>query len=455
MLNLFPFRYWRPSILRDIFTIELPLAFFLYSGLVKSVPGFTSLNNVIDLTLFFGVPTFVVAILNLLRKKQVITRDLLVYLVGFFLFCTYAIFSFFYSEPDLTSTKKLLQLCALGGASIIMALGIFYQPMQIECFLFVTLIFGTAASMYNIVILLNIWGVMSLDFAESYQWISRIAFISFSIGLVYFTLLKGVTMRLVWLCIMLISFFGMIAGGARQAIISTGVVIAYLIYSGIVRGRLKFKIHRVIFSLGVTILIGGISYIIFFNQINLLISMKGAQRIINFLQWSSSLSLEQSLELSGRATPFHDGINIFFEFPIIGSGFGMFSHYASTFLYSHPHNIILEILSELGLVGIMLFIVMTIPVAKTLLNRRQIKSNSPYTIALSTIVIGYMTMMLVSGDLGTNRLIFFFMPLLLLAKSQNKRFAALEKYENYGRVARFSRVIINPHKMHSQRTMKV
>jgi O-antigen ligase len=50
--------------------------------------------------------------------------------------------------------------------------------------------------------------------------------------------------------------------------------------------------------------------------------------------------------------------NIFFKHPILGGGFGMFSYFPSKegIYYSDPHSSYVEILSELGIVGLAIFL---------------------------------------------------------------------------------------------------
>jgi hypothetical protein len=63
---------------------------------------------------------------------------------------------------------------------------------------------------------------------------------------------------------------------------------------------------------------------------------------------------------------------------------------------------------------------MIFPVVRILI-RAPLIANIPQLRVLSAITIGFALMMLVSGDLGTNRLFFFFAALLVIAANLNRQ----------------------------------
>ncbi|WP_396638163.1 O-antigen ligase family protein [Maribacter sp. R77961] len=73
---------------------------------------------------------------------------------------------------------------------------------------------------------------------------------------------------------------------------------------------------------------------------------------------------ESTLEREGLI---QEGINMFFDSPVIGVGLGQFSHYSSTRQFSH--NSFVEILAEQGFIGgILLLFIFGIPALKSLKN---------------------------------------------------------------------------------------
>ena len=86
-----------------------------------------------------------------------------------------------------------------------------------------------------------------------------------------------------------------------------------------------------------------------------------------------------------------DALNKFKKNPVLGSGFGISYHDTiSNQTWVHPHNIILEILTELGIVGFCIFLI------------------------LFGLIFAKAFFLLFQQTSGTDRLTFFFYPLSLL-----------------------------------------
>ena len=85
-----------------------------------------------------------------------------------------------------------------------------------------------------------------------------------------------------------------------------------------------------------------------------------------------------------RITLYQDTLNISSDFPIFGTGFGTFQHIYrkyktldDQFLYEHAHNDYLEILSDLGLVGLLIVLVGIVLFLRKIL-LRWIERKDPY-----------------------------------------------------------------------------
>jgi len=126
-----------------------------------------------------------------------------------------------------------------------------------------------------------------------------------------------------------------------------------------------------------------------------------------------------------RFQHFRDSVEIFHASPLIGIGLGDFVEVSSRFTY--PHNIFLEILSELGLIGILLFC------SGLFFFARSIRTFLKYGITGSNNMINYNKILislslfmflnqLVSGDLMDARFMFVFIILsTILGKELNNR----------------------------------
>lgn len=110
-----------------------------------------------------------------------------------------------------------------------------------------------------------------------------------------------------------------------------------------------------------------------------------------------------------RLTYYQQALSLFFDHPLTGVGFGLFSQSAGNADISlYPHTIFLEIGSELGLVGLMLFTAVSVPFLKNLLH----SIKKPQDVLACNTGILFIALFaalnaLKSGDLNDNILLFF------------------------------------------------
>lgn len=110
-----------------------------------------------------------------------------------------------------------------------------------------------------------------------------------------------------------------------------------------------------------------------------------------------------------RLTYYQQALDLFCAHPIDGVGFGLFSAAAGNADISlHPHNIFLEIGSELGLLGLVLFMIISLPLLKALFFSFQRPMNAPsYHPGILFVGLFLALNALKSGDLNDNILLFF------------------------------------------------
>ncbi len=116
---------------------------------------------------------------------------------------------------------------------------------------------------------------------------------------------------------------------------------------------------------------------------------------------------------SERPRLWMEGIELWMSHPILGTGFGSHSLMSPSGM-RHPHNFFVELLAELGIVGLILGITLiAVPVRNTLGDRRE---GQPWSLAITqAICVLLFTCAMFSGDLTDNRLLFAFMALSLVA----------------------------------------
>src|SRR5699024_173557 len=118
---------------------------------------------------------------------------------------------------------------------------------------------------------------------------------------------------------------------------------------------------------------------------------------------------------SARTDRFNAAIELWKGNFLIGNGFGSFGeYYGSNIVHDYPHNLFLELLSELGLVGLLVFgallLVALIRFIK-LGKMKDIRNNNLYvTVAIAFLVIFINSM--VSGDINGNRIMLTFVSII-------------------------------------------
>jgi len=132
---------------------------------------------------------------------------------------------------------------------------------------------------------------------------------------------------------------------------------------------------------------------------------------------SNSFALQRMLlafdgRMGGRNIFYNKAIDMIVASPILGSGIGA---YANGFgIYVYPHNIVLEILTDFGIVGLIIFLVIIIKAFSNL--AKMLKQNKDEQL-IGLLFISSFTMLLFSGSYLTN--IQFWMSFVLVYTYQS------------------------------------
>ena len=107
-----------------------------------------------------------------------------------------------------------------------------------------------------------------------------------------------------------------------------------------------------------------------------------------------------------RLEYYNISFRMWMEKPLLGHGIGSFPLFQSGYdTRGYPHNILLEILAELGIIGLILFIGMFFYSLFIFMRREPIRRN-PVKLLLIMILIVISFNAMVSGDITDNRLLF-------------------------------------------------
>ena len=241
----------------------------------------------------------------------------------------------------------------------------------------------------------NLYVLENETLVVSYQTVGFTA--TMGIGVIMLdSLKKKPNLLFVSLCLLLCIIISLYSGGRQFMVISLAVALIWFLLQG-KRGASGWLVG----ILGIAIVILFISML--FEDGGLL----------------SSVKEEGYLESSNREVIMLKGINDFLNNPVFGIGFGRFEFMGRYGLY--PHNIIVESLCELGVVGLLILILISFKSVRYLL-----KYQTPCLYLFVVFFLRSMT----SGGLDDNIIMFSFVFAVLSLKSQTVKLPKIKIDEN-------------------------
>lgn len=212
---------------------------------------------------------------------------------------------------------------------------------------------------------------------------------------------KGVTSRLFHLSLIMVNISMVLFSGARGAMVGMAVTFLYLSYGYIIK-RKRFVILAVTVSLisyAVTKLIGQNSDSLGLKRISLL--------------FKDDLGVSSS----GRSIYYETAISQFKEHPILGNGVATFSNKFG--FYTYPHNLLLEILTQFGIIGLIAVLIIAVYVIKNA--KFMIKNGSIHHQYIVLLLIQSIVMLMFSSSYLTSLQLWIPLVLILAARQRNKK----------------------------------
>jgi len=389
---------------------------FVFSGALKSNFLVAPFNEIFDVGILLGSITLLLICITVFNNaKIVLSKEIHLFLFSFVLFYLFCLASFsmtYVENPD--ALKKALQFFTSVPIYILAAIFIYNSEIALKYFWKFGLGFGLFITLSKAFEFIT--GLVSFQGTiDGYQWITMVSLL----GIISCFKLLGDAQsskhKVALCCALLPLGFGLFIGGARQdilALIFIACFIFYKKYTHIVTLKGIIILLRLPVFLVALIYIGGQGY----NIIG--IEIRGIERIAAFLGELGSLDFAKIIVSSGRSVYYMDGLNIFNQHFITGVGFGNYSSYAVADNVSHPHNFIIEVLAELGIVGGILISPLIFLLFFKLYSSNYRHRDRVYFIALT---FGFFITMMISGDLGTSRIFWFFYVLTLCEWRQSIR----------------------------------
>lgn len=361
------------KIYKQNFTHYLLPFFFTFNLFLFSI---SNINNqfIFILKLFLSIVNLLVSISLFIKKKIVINNNILYNLI----FVAFIGLSLTYSLNQVFGLKKFILVLNIIPFSIF-GFYIFTSDKSLKNLTEILVLIFTPLILISIIIQpFNTDSIYEFSFTRwSHVFFSR--FVGITFILVLFSRFKNKTF------IILILYFGMLFNGARGPLI---FITALLFFYYLLNIKIEKKNLFVIFSVFCLFVI---FYFIFLNKSN--------ERILNLININEFL---HSGGIQVRLEAWEKAINIFLNNLILGVGIGgfntnLFSNIGDQIVY--PHNILLEILCELGLIGFTLFILIITNTYKFL---------KVFSLEIKILFWFSLYLALFSKDLSSNPLLFSF-----------------------------------------------
>ena len=381
--------------IKDLFSFEFLYMLFIFAGTFKGGIYLQKLNSIFDLTLALLIISVLLGGFILLKPgKSTIGPISKAYLVFFIIFCCYCLSSYLLSGGGEFAHQKILHFIILGGWVVAAPIVIIRtDKLRINRFIRLTwLYFIVFALSFLITGVSGVEQVGGLGGAN-YQALGNLAAMAIVICVSLFNFQDRLFAKTALLVLSAILFIPLIYSGSRQSILGLLLCLALVFFlEKLERKIIYISLFVVLVLLGVVFISLSSSSLSDNNALEL--------RMQRYL-WAVN-SDDQGKSINVRYAFWSKAIETWGENPVFGYGFGRFPE--TNDLNSHPHNQFLEVVAELGTVGLILLLPLHFIVFFAILRSRIMASWQGKILVLITLF--YFASAMFSGDLVTQRNLF-------------------------------------------------
>lgn len=377
-------------LLWHLFSFETAFILYLFAGVYKTNARVGHLFPV-DPSILFLALTAVLALVIMWREG--IYRPGLYYLSFYLLFAFWAAFTTLWSPSHVFAREEAIIIFIQNSWAIVCG-GIIIANRRIRVyrFLLIFMVFATLISVDWLDRYRSLFAYVNNE--TMYHAAARIFTMGMIVGFIGFVFMRGLKIeRLVSIALFLLCSLALLTTGARGF---TLTVFAVLCVPGLIStrfGRGKLLIHRSQPIMLVTILVAvvGVLYLYAVGRL--------PWTLVRMLSFVSEKGGELGMLENSRFHYYARAIDFWTRAPVLGvglGGFGPLMFGVDGRLY--PHNIVLQVLSELGLVGLVLFLpVLIIPFRRLSFARLW---NEPVLLCVLMLTLNNAAYSMFSGDLS-------------------------------------------------------
>ncbi|GKV57403.1 O-antigen polymerase [Sporosarcina sp. NCCP-2222] len=394
------------KIIKSILCGELFFALLLFSGVFKE-----SLNLPIDISILFIALTFIAVVIKIASKKR-IHKTILLPIISLTIIYSMFLISYIISLGEIYATEKILKFSFVTLPSIVFALILLDNKKALHRFFISIAMIAFVLSVFSLPSIFHRGS--SLGFigfnGGNYQGLALLNGIGLIIQVFYF-LLEAHSKRLKMLSLLVASItaFVLFATGSRMPILAFIVTSVYILGNSF-----YFRRDIIFLRKGVKLL-----FLLSTLSIPLLCIMVNKGFFETIIYRFSVLFTEESGgdSSAGRIERYKSAYEMIKRSPFVGEGLGGFPlYYSGEDISDYPHNIILEIIAEMGLIGLVVCIIFfALSLFRTL---NLYRSSYKFIPTLGMVTVGvfiyYLSFAMVSGDINSNRILYVFMGIMCM-----------------------------------------
>jgi len=395
-----------------LFSLEMVFSLFLLSAVFKE-----SIAIPFDLSLLLFVVVVGVCLFRLMRNPTLPLVSLFPTVV-FLMLSSLVMVSYIYAPASQYSADKVIKFFLFTFTSFFVPLFFFKKGISVKKFINSTFIITLILTVYTLVMIVSNDSTQNfIAFNEgNYLGLGRAIGLCAVILLCKYLFSEKKIVSLLSFILLPVVLYSLLSVGARMPLLGIFLVLLCMIPMTTIRiKKLNITISKS-FKKMLFILIVAVTVIFYF--VNSGYTSKTIDRIsILFTQQGGGDSA------SGRVDRYISSIQLFGENPLFGGGIGSFSlFFDGKDMRDYSHNIFLEMLSELGIFGLVLISILLI--GGFVIGRKrikQIKEDTQYEYTLLFLYVFYFVNANVTGDINDNRFLFALLGCLFMNRdaSQN------------------------------------
>ena len=381
----------------------------LFTPQWKDMPGFRSITFV-DLTLVMLLCLVAGLAWRILwRVGRTALPDLRTIFSGqfsqilaFSVFAAVVTMSYFYTDAPHYGGQKLLRFLVIGGILFFAPFFIIFTEEDFRHFVRIFIGFSTLNALQLIFNLETRRRDVDIDITKiGAGWLMGMAILL----LLFYPLSRHRTTQRALLAILLPLFsVGLMASAARGPMVSVAAVVLFGIAVLIRQGELRG--HVAVFLLIFLIAGVGGAFLILRSTDEIKYTEKAGELKTLVTEGTASGTAAKRMDY------YRTTLAAIPEHPILGNGVGSWAvFYYRNDQRNYPHNMILEISFEEGMVGLAAFLVFLGLTARSTL--QMLRESRSHFLVLSLMVLYCLMVALFSGDLDDNRLLFFWIGVTL------------------------------------------